>query len=271
MLRLLTAAFWQAGNLPAAARAVRDWARVDTDRPTPERFASRIYEDMGAFDLAADAAERAADRAPGDASAWERLGRLRLQLMDRRAAIIALERARLMGPTVEGLLDLALAYHLAGDVGRRGVRGARRHADRAGLAGGVVDLRPRAGPDRPAAGMHRGVPAGADAGRGSRGGRALGARRGDGAARDLGADRGVGAPSGRARGRRRARRRAQGEATEPSRPHTGQDSLGSSARPPHSGQFSTCSSTPSSSPTRHTSSRSSSTSIHAPAEAGKTT
>ena len=117
VLRLLTAAFWQAGNLPAAARTVRDWARVDTDRPTPERFASRIYEDMGAFDLAAEAAERAANRAPGDASAWERLGRLRLQLMDRSAAITALERARLMGPTVEGLLDLALAYHLAGDVG----------------------------------------------------------------------------------------------------------------------------------------------------------
>jgi tetratricopeptide (TPR) repeat protein len=113
----MTLAFWQAGNLPAAARAVRDWARVDTDRPTPERFASRIYEDMGAFDLAADAAARAADRAPGDASAWERLGRLRLQLMDRAAAITALERARLMGPTVEGMLDLALAYHLAGDVG----------------------------------------------------------------------------------------------------------------------------------------------------------
>jgi tetratricopeptide (TPR) repeat protein len=117
VLRLLTAAFWQAGNLPAAARAVRDWARVDTDRPTPERFASRIYEDMGAFDLAADAAQRAAERAPGDASAWQRLGRLRLQLMDRGGAIEALERARLMGPSVEGLLDLALAYHLAGDVG----------------------------------------------------------------------------------------------------------------------------------------------------------
>jgi tetratricopeptide (TPR) repeat protein len=117
VLRLLTAAFWQAGNLPAAARAVRDWARVETDRPTPERFASRIYEDMGAYDLAADAAERAANRAPGDASAWERLGRLRLRLMDRAAAVTALERARLMGPTVEGLLDLALAYHLAGDVG----------------------------------------------------------------------------------------------------------------------------------------------------------
>src|SRR5947209_9294316 len=82
VLRLLTVAFWQAGNLPAAGRAVRDWGRAEPDRPTAERFASRIYEDMGAYGLAADAAERAANRAPGDASAWERLGRLRLQLMD---------------------------------------------------------------------------------------------------------------------------------------------------------------------------------------------
>jgi len=117
VLRLLTAAFWQAGDLNAAARAVRDWARVDTDRPTPERFASRIYEDMGALDLAADAAARATQRAPSDASAWERLGRLRLRLMDRTGAISALEQARLAGPTTEGLLALALAYHLAGDLG----------------------------------------------------------------------------------------------------------------------------------------------------------
>jgi tetratricopeptide (TPR) repeat protein len=117
VLRLLTAAFWQAGNLPAAARAVRDWARVDTDRPTPERFAARIYEDMGAIDLAAEAAARAAERAPEDASSWERLGRLRLRLMDRAGAVSALERARLVGPSVDGLLDLALAYHLTGDVG----------------------------------------------------------------------------------------------------------------------------------------------------------
>ncbi len=117
VLRLLTAAFWQAGNLAAAGRTVRDWARVETDRPTPERYASRIYEDMGALDLAAEAAERAAARAPADASAWERLGRLRLRMMDRNAAITALERARLAGPSLEGLLDLALAYHLAGDVG----------------------------------------------------------------------------------------------------------------------------------------------------------
>ncbi len=117
VLRLLTAAFWQAGNLPAAARTVRDWSRAETDRPTPERYASRIYEDMGAVDLAADSARRAAERAPADASAWERLGRLMLRLNDRSGAIAALERARLSGPTLEGLLDLALAYHLAGDVG----------------------------------------------------------------------------------------------------------------------------------------------------------
>src|SRR5881227_1367900 len=92
VLRLLTTAFWQAGNLPAAARCVRDWARVETDRPTPERFAARIYENMGAIDLAAEAAGRAADRAPADASAWERLGRLRLRLMDRPGAISALEK-----------------------------------------------------------------------------------------------------------------------------------------------------------------------------------
>jgi tetratricopeptide (TPR) repeat protein len=117
VLRLMTLAFWQAGNLPAAGRSVRDWARVDGGRPAPHRFAARIYEDMGAIDLAAEAAERVAARAPSDPSSWERVGRLRLRLMDRSAAIAALEHARRLGPTVEGLLDLALALHLAGDLG----------------------------------------------------------------------------------------------------------------------------------------------------------
>ena len=83
VLRLMTLAFWQAGNLPAAGRSVRDWARVERDRPTPHRFAARIYEDMGAVDLAAEAAERAVERGPRDADAWERVGRLRLRLGDR--------------------------------------------------------------------------------------------------------------------------------------------------------------------------------------------
>jgi tetratricopeptide (TPR) repeat protein len=117
VLRLMTLAFWEAGDLPAAGRAVRDWARVDRERPAVHRFAARIYEDMGAIDLAAEAAERAAARGPEDADAWERVGRLRLRLMDREAAIAALEHARRLGPTVDGLLDLALAHHLAGDLG----------------------------------------------------------------------------------------------------------------------------------------------------------
>jgi tetratricopeptide (TPR) repeat protein len=117
VLRLMTLAFWQGGDLPAAGRAVRDWARVDPGRPAPHRFAARIYEDMGAVDLAAEAAERAARSAPQDADAWERLGRLRLRLMDRGGAIEALENARRLGPSVDGLLDLALAFHLAGDLG----------------------------------------------------------------------------------------------------------------------------------------------------------
>jgi len=117
VLRLMTLAFWQAGNLPAAGRAVRDWARVDNDRPTPHRYASRIYEDMRAYDLAAEAADRAVACAPSDASAWARAGRLRLRLMQRRLALEALEQARRLGPTVEGLLDLALARQLSGDLG----------------------------------------------------------------------------------------------------------------------------------------------------------
>src|SRR5437773_1797614 len=107
VLRLMTLAFWQAGNLNAAARSVRDWARRDPERPAPQRFAARIYEDMGAIDLAAEAADRVAARAPSDADAWERVGRLRLRLLQSEAARSALERARALEPSVEGLLDLA--------------------------------------------------------------------------------------------------------------------------------------------------------------------
>src|SRR3954470_21211672 len=98
VLRLMTLAFWQSGDLAAAGRAVRDWARVDGDRPTPHRFASRIYEDMGDIPLAMQEAERAVDRAHNDASAWERVGRLRLRVNQVEAAIEALDRARALGP-----------------------------------------------------------------------------------------------------------------------------------------------------------------------------
>jgi tetratricopeptide (TPR) repeat protein len=111
VLRLMTLAFWQAGKLEEAGRAVRDWARVDGARPAPHRFAARIYEDMGAVDLAEEAAERAAVRGPSDAGAWERLGRLRLALMDREGALDALRRALALGAgeEVRELIVKALA------------------------------------------------------------------------------------------------------------------------------------------------------------------
>jgi hypothetical protein len=117
VLRLMTLAFWQSGDYSAAARAARDWMREESDRPAPFRYAARIYEDMGSLSQAVDAAEREVDRAPGDASAWERLGRLRMRTFDRAGAREALERAREIGPTEQGLLDLALVANLSGDVG----------------------------------------------------------------------------------------------------------------------------------------------------------
>jgi hypothetical protein len=111
VLRLMTLAFWQAGRLEEAARAVRDWARVDGGRPAPHRFASRIYEDIGAVDLAEEAAARAVQRGPSDAGAWERLGRLRLSMMDREGTLEALRRATALGAgeDVRELIVQALA------------------------------------------------------------------------------------------------------------------------------------------------------------------
>ncbi len=117
VLRLMTFAFWQDGEIDAAARAVRAWARVEPERPAPQRFASRIYEQMRAFDLAGEAAERAAELAPQDADAWERVGRLALRTGHPARAAEVLERARGLAPTVEGLLDLALAKQLLGELG----------------------------------------------------------------------------------------------------------------------------------------------------------
>ncbi|MDE3070691.1 MAG: hypothetical protein KGJ43_08180, partial [Acidobacteriota bacterium] len=60
VLRLMTIAFWRAGNLDAAARSARDWARVDRESRGAHRFAARIYKKMGAPELAAQALARAA-------------------------------------------------------------------------------------------------------------------------------------------------------------------------------------------------------------------
>jgi tetratricopeptide (TPR) repeat protein len=117
VLRLMTTAFWQAGDYSAAARSVRDWARIEPERPAPHRTAARIYEDMGSLSQATDSAARETQVAPRDATAWERLGRLRMRKFDRAGAREALERARALHPSEEGLLDLATIAHLAGDLG----------------------------------------------------------------------------------------------------------------------------------------------------------
>jgi hypothetical protein len=123
VLRLMTLAFWQAGKLEEAARAVRDWARVDGERPAAHRFAARIYEDMGAVDLAEEAAVRAAERGPGDAGAWERLGRLRLRLMDREGALSALRQASKLG--ADGEVPDLIVQALAIEPGLERVRAQR--------------------------------------------------------------------------------------------------------------------------------------------------
>jgi tetratricopeptide (TPR) repeat protein len=117
VLRLMTTAFWQSGDYAAAARCARDWAREESDRPAPHRTAARIYEDMGALSQAVDSTLRETELAPRDATAFERLGRLRLRTFDRAGAREALEHARTLTPSLQGLLDLALVYNLAGDVG----------------------------------------------------------------------------------------------------------------------------------------------------------
>ena len=103
VLRLLTIAFWEAGNLPAAGRAVRDWARAEPERPAPHRYAARIYEDMRALSMAVDSAVRETQLAPE-----RRLGvgaarppapaHLRPRGRARRARARALDRAERAGP-----------------------------------------------------------------------------------------------------------------------------------------------------------------------------
>lgn len=114
--RLMTVAFWQAGDLAAAARSVRAWVRVEPGRPAPHRYAARLYEAMGLLELAAESAERECATDARDGAAWARLGSLRLRLMQPEAGRDALTRARrLPGVETFTLLDLALANHLLGD------------------------------------------------------------------------------------------------------------------------------------------------------------
>jgi tetratricopeptide (TPR) repeat protein len=61
ILRLLAEQYRAAARLKEAGRAVRDWIRADPDNPDAHLLAEGIYADMGAHDLAADAARAAAD------------------------------------------------------------------------------------------------------------------------------------------------------------------------------------------------------------------
>ena len=107
----MTLAFWQAGKLEAAARAVRDWARVDgrrRRRTASPRASTRTWARSTSPRRPPSGPPQ---RGPRDAGAWERLGRLRLRLLDREGALQALERALSLGAgeEVRELLAQALA------------------------------------------------------------------------------------------------------------------------------------------------------------------
>ena len=82
VLRLMTLAFWQGGDF-AAARRARTGSAPRATAPAPHRFAARIYEDMGSLLLAEEEIAEEVALDPGDATAWERLGRIRLRRFDR--------------------------------------------------------------------------------------------------------------------------------------------------------------------------------------------
>ena len=117
VLRQLAAAFLQGGNYVAAARAARDWVKVEPENPGAHRFTARIYEAMGSWGPALDSARLVTDLLPTDPDAWARVGRISLRRNDLNSAIDAFERARVEGAEAEVLLDLALARQLQGDVG----------------------------------------------------------------------------------------------------------------------------------------------------------
>jgi hypothetical protein len=59
VLRLLAHEYRKAQRLTEAGRAVRDWIRAEPDNPAAHELAEAIYADMGAHDLAGDAARDA--------------------------------------------------------------------------------------------------------------------------------------------------------------------------------------------------------------------
>jgi tetratricopeptide (TPR) repeat protein len=61
ILGLLAGEYRELQRLREAGRTVRDWIRADPDNPDAYKLAQRIYEDMGALDLAEDAAKAGQD------------------------------------------------------------------------------------------------------------------------------------------------------------------------------------------------------------------
>jgi Flp pilus assembly protein TadD len=59
ILGLLAGEYRMLARLREAGRTVREWIRADPDNPEAYSLAQAIYEDMGASDLAADAADGA--------------------------------------------------------------------------------------------------------------------------------------------------------------------------------------------------------------------
>ena len=90
-------------------------SRQEPERPAPHRTAARIYEDLGSLSQAIDATLRETALAAGDASAWGASAGCGCAPSIVREP--ALETARALGASEQGLLDLALVAHLMGDVG----------------------------------------------------------------------------------------------------------------------------------------------------------
>ena len=172
VLRLMTLAFWQAGDYSAAARAVRDWIREEGERPAPYRYAARIYEDMGSLSQAVDAAgEGGRARArptPPRGSGWAgcacapSIARARARRSSARAS---------WAPSEQGLLDLALVANLMGDVGAEVTACEQATALAPESPRRLGALRARAGAHRPRLRLPGRVRAGARAGARPRGAR----------------------------------------------------------------------------------------------------
>ena len=107
----MTLAFWNAGKLEEAARAVRDWARVDSKGRHRTALRPGSTKTSAPSISLPRRPSGLPSVAPGTLGRGERLGRLRLRMADRQGALRALERALSLGAggEVRELIDEALA------------------------------------------------------------------------------------------------------------------------------------------------------------------